>query len=96
MAKRIKILLICTDIDNQRNECLGWACVLEEHLGKKAKANIPDRRLETPFAIIDFDFEGEPKESYFHKNPKRYGLVIKPEEDDEKILRLAIGEESIS
>lgn len=95
MAKRIKILLICTDIDSQRNECLEWACVLEEHLGKKIKSNIPDRRVETPFAIIDFDFAGEPEASYFHKNPNKYELVLRPEEDDEKILRLAIGELNI-
>lgn len=86
MARRTKILMICGDIDKTKDECLEWANVLDEHLGKKAKANIEARRIETPFTIIDFVWQ----KPVFTSG---YRVVLNVEEDDEKVLRLAIGEE---
>ena len=88
MAKRTKILILCETIEKTCDECLEWFAILEEHLGKKAKSNIEARRVETPFVIIDFVF----KESDYRNE---YKLILNNNEDDEKLLRLAIGEESL-
>ena len=89
MTRRTKFLMICTDIDKTRDECLEWYGVLKEHLGDKVKSIIEERRIETPFAIIDFAYV----ESIY--GARGYSIILKLEEDDEKVLRLAIGEEPL-
>ena len=84
MKRRTKIMVICGSIDKERAEYLEWTCVLDEHLGKKAKGFLAERRIETPYAIIDF-VALQPAYT------SGYKIVLKPEEDDERILRLATG-----
>lgn len=86
MKRRTKIMVICGDIDKKRAEYLEWMCVLDEHLGKKAKGFLAERRIETPYAIIDF-VALQPTYT------SGYKIVLKSGEDDERILRLATGEE---
>ena len=85
MARRTKIMIICGSLDKERDEYLEWAGVLEEYLGKRAKCFTSERRIETPYAIIDF----------VHEKPLfrgGYNVVLHIEEDNEKILSLALGE----
>lgn len=88
MARRTKILMICGDINKTRDACIEWANVLDEHLGKKTKSDIEARRIETPFTIIDFVWQ----KPVFTSG---YKVILNVEEDNEKVLGLAIGEESL-
>lgn len=94
MARRIKIMIICNGIEKQRDEFLEWCGVLEEHLSKKVKCFIEERRIETPYAIIDFMYS-KPLYTSGYKFIFNASDDIYLEEKDEKILRLAIGEESV-
>lgn len=94
MAKRTKIMVVCNDIDKQIDECLEWNGVLNEHLGKKSKCIVEERRIKTPYVIIDFVFQ---KPLY----TSGYTVVLdlqndlNSEEKNEELLRIAIGEKSI-
>lgn len=85
--RRTKLLLICEDIEKERDECLEWTSVLQEHLGKNIKCFIEERRIETPYAIIDFVWNDSLVKS-------GYKIIIHCGADDEKVLRVAIGEEN--
>lgn len=86
-ARRIKIMLICDEYAKLQEEHRAWHSILEEHLGKKAKA--PDgNRIETPYAIIDFVIS-QP----IYTNG--YKLILKCGENDEWVLSLATGEENL-
>ena len=91
MRKRTKIMVICNDIDKQRDEYLEWYGVLDEHLGKKAKGFLEERRIETPYAIIDFVFL-KPMYTSGYKFVFNLQEDLNTEEQNEKLLRLAIGE----
>lgn len=85
MKRRTKILIICGNMDKERDEYLEWSCVLDEHLGKKTKGFLAERRIETPYAIIDFV-------ALKPIHTGGYQLVLNAGEDEEKVLSLAIGE----
>lgn len=85
--RRTKLLLICEDIEKERDECLEWTSVLQEHLGKNIKCFIEERRIETPYAIIDFVWNNPLIKS-------GYEIILHSGENDEKVLRVAIGEEN--
>ena len=91
MSRRTKIMVICNDIDKQRDEYLEWYGVLNEYLGKKAKGFLEERRIETPYTIIDFVFL---KQLYTSGYKFVFDLQkdLNTEEQNEKLLRLAIGE----
>lgn len=91
MKRRTKIMIICNDIDKQRDECLEWHGVLNEHLGKKAKCNIEERRIETPYVIIDFVLL-KPIFTSGYKFVLDLQKDLSTEEQNENLLRLAIGE----
>ncbi len=91
MARRTKIMIICHNIDKQRDEYLEWCSVLEEHLGKKAKGFLEERRIETPFVIIDFVYL-EPLYRGGYKIILDMNKDLITEEQNEDLLRLAIGE----
>lgn len=84
-------MIICNDIDRQIDECLEWNSVLEEHMCKKVKCFIEERRIETPYVIIDFVFQ---RPIY----TGGYSIVfdiqkdLGTEEQNEELLRLATGE----
>lgn len=87
MNKRTKIIMVCDTIDKTRDEFLEWWSVLEEHLGKAVKCLTADRRITTPFAIIDFAPEAP-------ADTKGYKIILHTNQDDERLLQLAIGEET--
>lgn len=91
MARRTKIMIVCNDIDKQRDEYLEWYAVLDEHLGNKAKGFLEERRIETPYTIIDFVFQ---KPLYISGYKLVFDLQkdLNTEERNEELLRLAIGE----
>lgn len=92
MARRTKIMVVCNDIEKQRDECLDWYGVLDEHLGKKAKCFLEECRIETPYAIIDFVFL-KPTYTSGYKFVFDLQKDLDTEEQNEELLRLAIGEE---
>lgn len=91
MARRTKVMVVCNDINKQRDECLEWNGVLEEHLGKKAKCLMEERRIETPYAIIDFVFQN-PLYTSGYKVVLDLQKDLNSEEKNEELLRIAIGE----
>ncbi len=91
MTRRTKIMIICNDIGKQRDKYLEWYVVLEEHLGKKAKGFLEERRIETPFVIIDF-VNLEPLYKSGYKIVLNLNKDLVSEEQNEDLLRLAIGE----
>lgn len=90
MARKVKVMIVCNDINSQRDAFLEWNSVLEEHLGNKSKCLIEERRIETPYAIIDFVFQ--------KLYTSRYKVVLDLQKDlnsegeNEELLRMAIGE----
>lgn len=94
MARRTKIMIICNDIDKQRDEYLEWYGVLREHLGKKAKGFLEEIRIETPFVIIDF-VNLEPLYKSRYKIVLNIDKDLITEEQNEDLLRLAIGEKML-
>lgn len=94
MARRIKIMIICDGMEKQRDEYLEWCGVLDEHLSKKAKCFTEEKRIETPYAIIDFVYS---KPLYTSGYKVIFNVLDNKDSEDqnEKILRLAIGEESV-
>ena len=91
MARRTKIMIACNDIDKQRDEYLEWYGVLNEHLGNKAKGFLEERRIETPYTIIDFVFQ-KPLYTSGYKLVFDLQKDLNTEERNEELLRLAIGE----
>lgn len=91
MTRRTKVMVVCNDINKQRDECLEWNGVLEEHLGKKAKCLMEERRIETPYAIIDFVFQ-KPLYTSGYKVVLDLQRDLNSEEKNEELLRIAIGE----
>lgn len=91
MTRRTKIMIVCNDIDKQRDEYLEWYGVLDEHLGKKAKGFLEERRIETPYAIIDFVFQ-KPLYTSGYKSVLDLQNDLNSEEKNEELLRIAIGE----
>lgn len=89
MNERIKMLIVFNGVDKVRDKCIEWCDILQKHLDKKVKCIIEERRVETPFAIIDFAYV----QSIY--GAKGYAVILKSEEDDEKVLRLAIGKETL-
>lgn len=83
MARRSKILIICKNIDKTRDEYLEWCGVLKEHLDEKAKCYNAERRIETPFTIIDFVWS-QPVSTGNYK-------VFRCGENEETILKMATG-----
>lgn len=94
MARRTKIMIVCNDIDKQRDEYYEWYGVLDLHLGKETKGYLEERRIETPYAIIDFVFL-KPLYTSGYKFVFDLQKDLSTEEQNEKVLRLAIGEENI-
>ncbi len=99
MGKRTKIVMLCGSLDKARDEFLEWASVLEEHLGTKAKVHTYEKRIETPYVIMDFSPDtAEGCEESQKQSVKGYSVVASVEkaneQNDENILRLAIGEDT--
>ena len=94
MARRTKIMIVCHDIDKQRDEYFEWYGVLEEHLGNKAKGYLEERRIETPFVIIDFVYL-KPLYKSGYKIVFDIDKDLITEEQNEDLLRLAIGEKML-
>ena len=94
VTKRTKIMVVCNDINKQRDECLEWNGVLDEHLGKKVKCLIEERRIETPYAIIDFVFQ-KPLYTSGYKIVYDLQKDLCTKEQNEELLRLALGEKML-
>lgn len=91
MKRRTKIMIVCNDIDKQRDAYLEWYGVLNEHLGNKAKGLLEERRIETPYTIIDFVFQ-KPLYTSGYKLVFDLQKDLNTEERNEELLRLTIGE----
>lgn len=91
MSRRTKIMVVCNDIDKQRDEYLEWHEVLDEHLGNKVKGFLEERRIETPYTIIDFVFQ-KPLYTSGYKVVLDLQKDLNFEEGNEELLRMAIGE----
>lgn len=94
MSRRTKIMVVCNDINKQREECLEWNSVIEEHLGKKIKCFMEERRIETPYVIIDFVFQ-KPLYTSGYKVVLDLQKDLNSEEGNEELLRMAIGEKAL-
>lgn len=84
--RRKKILVVCGSYDKALDDFLEWCQVLQDECKKGVKYNTPQRRVETPFCIMDF----------VNEKPvfcKEYQYILPENCDSEKALAIAIGEE---